>query len=388
MPFYEILSDSYPHVVLAGERFPLAWDFGRIFNLMTASRFVRITARGMQFTSSPPRIVLGHAWNAISCKVRADALCEYDSSLIFFPNGDVDIPPDTQDIRNVYTEKFPNGACTSSNSKRLLRVNDHQYEVSLCDLVDSNIDVVYDIVNNILYWRQDKTLIIEYILISVVSIYFMSCISGNVISVKAGIPPQNLSKSNLLVVLLVWLYLVLHIIETQAEYVLTYDDLILSMTLFAFVAFELWVAWQTTFLKLLKLSSGISIYTACLMLLAFRIHNTFDNPYNGVLSVMFGTRSFIKYFSARQFLNHIFVRDRMIVHKSTKRETFILPIQLIHMVLYVIGDFCVFGMILYFAIKLSADHLFDAIQQQVLLYVTCILLAVVVSMHNDRFDMF
>jgi hypothetical protein len=243
MPFHEILPESYPNVILADEQKPLAWNYGRQFNLMIASRFVRISARGMQFSKSIPRIAHGGHWNTLSCKPRADALCEHDSSIMFFPNGDVDIPPDTQFIDNSYTRKFPRGACTNPYSMRLLKLNDVRYEVSLCDLVDANLDVVYDVVKETLYWRQDSTTTSEYIIIGLVSIYFMSCISGNVIDVASGGSPQNIHKANLYLVLAAWLYLVTQLSVSAMAYVLTVDDLKVCCFLLVFVAVEGYIAW-------------------------------------------------------------------------------------------------------------------------------------------------
>jgi hypothetical protein len=398
MPFYEILPNSYPHVVLADERKPLAWDFGRMFNLMIASRFVRVTARGMQFTHTPPRIVgivnvvdgdVGGgeltSWNAVPCNIRTDALCAHDHDLLFFPNGKVDVPPDALSIQNRYTDEFPEGACTSPYSNRLLNVSDVRYEVSLCDLVDANIDVVYDIVQNMLYWRRDSTTTFEYVLIGIVSIYFMSCISGNIISVSTGTPPRNLKRSNLYLVLATWLYLVINLALTNMAFVLVGNDLLLCCVLLGYVAVEGFVAWQKTCIRLFSLSSGISIYTACLMLFAFRIHNTFDNPYHGILAVMFGTRSLLKYFEFRRYLASAVVQCReMIAFRNMEREFTVSLYQLAAVALYVIGDFGVFGVLLYCGTTLSSEHPFDALQQQVLLYLTCLLLATTVALHDSH----
>ena len=40
---------------------------------------------------------------------------------------------------------------------------DVQYEVSLCDLLDSNMDILLDYHTNQLHWRQDKTTAVEYL---------------------------------------------------------------------------------------------------------------------------------------------------------------------------------------------------------------------------------
>ena len=192
-------------------------------------------------------------------------------------------------------------------------------------------------------------------------------------------------RDNLFIVFATWIYLIVHLLASRAAYILTYDDLLLCYSLFIFVAVEGCVAWNDTCVSYFNLSSGINIYTACLMLFAFRIHSTFDNPYTGILSVMFGTRSFIKYFSLRRILATlpgVAQRNEIIIYKQKGHETVIMPYQILVVATYTIADFSVFGFLLYFGIKLSSDHLFDAIQQQILLYVTCLLLAVIVSIHD------
>ena len=57
----------------------------------------------------------------------------------------------------------------------------------------------------------------------------------------------------------------------------------------------------------------------------------------------------------------------MITHKKEGHEVVITPYQLLLVVSYAVVDFNVFVALSYFGVKLSADHLFDAIQQQNLL---------------------
>ena len=93
---------------------------------------------------------------------------------------------------------------------------------------------------------------------------------------------------------------------------------------------------------------------------------------------MFGMRSFIKYFSLQRILTTILQHNEMLNYKNKTFEDVIMPYHMLLMVIYTLEDFSVFGSLLYFGIKLSADHPFDAIQQHVLLYVTCLLLAALV----------
>ena len=43
-----------------------------------------------------------------------------------------------------------------------------------------------------------------------------------------------------------------------------------------------------------QLVGGISVYTACLLMMTARVHYTFDNPYLHILTVIFGFRTWMK----------------------------------------------------------------------------------------------
>ena len=103
IPFFSIQQTSYPFLVLSDEQSVLPWDFGRMFVLKIASRFIRITARGMQFSTTsslsqvfPPR---HYAWDSkIQCDITIGALCRENRGLSFFPDSAVDIPYDFANI--------------------------------------------------------------------------------------------------------------------------------------------------------------------------------------------------------------------------------------------------------------------------------------------------
>ena len=97
---------------------------------------------------------------------------------------------------------------------------------------------------------------------------------------------------------------------------------------------------------------------------------------------MFGTRTFLKYFDLRYSLALTTFKNDVLTYKKDDTETTINSHQLIMVASYAIFDLCTFSALLYFSTKLSAEHTFDALQQQIILYVTCLLLAVIVSIHG------
>ena len=163
-------------------------EYERMFALRLSSRFVRVSSRGIQFsTMAALRNVsrLASTVKNVLCLPTPDALCSEGDSLVYFPDADVDIPYDFSQIRrSSLTRHFPNGTCTRPNSNRVIDVADRRYEVSLCDLIDGNLDIVLDTVHDTIFWRRDTTSTVEFVFVSGMSVYIMSCVSANVVNIS------------------------------------------------------------------------------------------------------------------------------------------------------------------------------------------------------------
>ena len=66
--------------MLSDERWVLPWEYGRLFALRLTSNYIRVTARGVQFSTSSKlssiRAVEGLGWQSSSrCMPAPDALC-------------------------------------------------------------------------------------------------------------------------------------------------------------------------------------------------------------------------------------------------------------------------------------------------------------------------
>ena len=74
---------------------------------------------------------------------------------------------------------------------------------------------------------------------------------------------------------------------------MTDADLVLAAMLSVYVLVESVSLFVETIIPISpRPVSGVSVYTALLLMLTLRMHNTFDNPYLPTLTVMFGTRTF------------------------------------------------------------------------------------------------
>jgi len=149
MPFMNIKTDTYPFLVFGESTHLMLWSHGTIFSLRMKSTYLRITRRGLQYSMNELLPQMPSAiWKSARCLPSMDGLCamsEQAGSMLWFLFMQVDILDNFQLIpRNEYTDQFSNrSACTSSSTARSLLMHNTRYEVSLCDLLDSNLDVVY-----------------------------------------------------------------------------------------------------------------------------------------------------------------------------------------------------------------------------------------------------
>jgi len=300
MPFMSIKTDTYPFLVFGESSNVMPWSHGTIFSLRMKSTYLRITRRGLQYSMSERLPEMSSAiWKSARCLPCMDGLCgmtEQAGSMLWFPSTQVDIPDNFELIpRNEYLDQFPNGsACTSSSTARSLLMRDTRYEVSLCDLLDSNLDVVY--MREYIYWRTDTTGVLTYIVVSFACVYLVSCVSENIVNSMQGERQTVFAEQRATVYgsLLLICYVLFY--EDCASLLLTSEDHSLMWHLLFYVGVQTVV--QQLYAATVAHGARISLLTACIALLTLRVHYSFDNPYTLVLSVLFGTRSMFKFMSA------------------------------------------------------------------------------------------
>lgn len=362
--------------MLSDERQVLPWEYGRMFGMRLTSHYIRVTARGIQFSTSSAlsslRNVSSLGWESTSlCLPAPDALCREGPGLLFFPDAVVDVPYDFAQIPpNSVLARFPNGSsCQRRASRRVLNPTDTQYEVSLCDLLDSNLDVLLDCHNNQLHWRRDGTTAVEYLFISLMCVYLMSCISANVVKIAT---PLRVTRGDLAILLVNLAYLLVNFFFSNLRFLVTNHDLVLFWLLWAYVCLEtallgrMW-RWQRSAIAPAGQGEpggveergrmgGISVYTAVLVMLTMRVHYSFDNPYLHILTAMFGTRTFQKVSRLR-------------------------PAADVH-TLAVLYDAVCFCGLLAIGVGAAADTDFDAVLTQLIFAVISLLLATAIDLRS------
>ena len=301
--------------------------------------YVRISPRGFVESTNAIHSLPFH-WNYALCAPISNALCQEMSShkQLWFPDFAADVPDNWHKIPQTALTTLVNTsqACVSEITNRVINIQDDRYEISLCDLLDANLDVIYtrdlDSHDTILLWKQDNTSFYEFLLLALVAIYLISCVSQNIADMFTAAHDiisrkDNKSKIAMLAstdvtyqiqnafVLSILIYSLICFFLIDRDVLVTVADVTLFIHTCAYCSLTLvfhFLGLPKVFYvtsddngALLQMEGGIpghniSLLTACLLLMSVKVHHTFDNPYLTFLVVLFGWRTFVKVFMCKQ----------------------------------------------------------------------------------------
>jgi len=142
---------------------PLRWDSGTIVQLLGSCKLIRVTRRGIRCIAASDQLLTGweqkfdwasKAATGVSdplenaaCVSQQNALCVTRGGIRFFPTD------------RVYVSELSVGRCLNGQGRLLVPEDGATStgtpdDVSLCDVVDTNLDIVYDPVNNRIFAVQ------------------------------------------------------------------------------------------------------------------------------------------------------------------------------------------------------------------------------------------
>lgn len=305
MPLYPIRDDTFPYIAIASEAPQLPWSFGNLLNAMDSSTMVRLSPRGLQLSSSKiVRKLNSKPWTYETCWPSPYVLCE-SLQMRWLPISNVDVPDDWGQLPHNNFMRMVNSskACRTGLSERSINVYDTHYDVSLCDVLDMNLDLTVSPLQtaNALIWRSDKTNIYEYVAIAIVSIYLVSCVSQNILDMFSKVqsnPADNTIRfADNVFLASVLIYWVVNASNGFVSNLLIYCDRALALHLVLHVALALaihpWPGIQHSSIPGIHISAALS----SVALLSMRVHFTFDNPYITLIVVLFAWRFFVKLFA-------------------------------------------------------------------------------------------
>lgn len=294
---------AFPYLVFDADAGPLPWTHGSLLALRLGARFLRITPRGLHYSLHAPLAVDAalDAFHSVGCAPSSEALCEETggSRMLYFSTGSVDLPDDWRTLfPNDFVQRFPNGSsCSSDFTGRVIRTADRQYEVSLCDLLDSNLDIVLDTQARRLYWRVDSTWTLDYVFVAVLAVYLISAVSQNMVRAMTHEPapvawlPRRLVENGVVLVVLGYTY---WCVRHSQCVLLTHADAALCLHLGALSAAYWAMNVAAAVRKHPARAHDVTLFTMCLLLLLMRVYQTLDMPYLVALVFLFGSRFVFK----------------------------------------------------------------------------------------------
>ncbi|KAJ1468659.1 hypothetical protein T484DRAFT_3629593 [Baffinella frigidus] len=157
----------------------MQWDSGVAVQILSSCKLIRITRRGVRCIAASDSLIVGweqsfssqsslHYPHSAQCQPRRDALCILSDGRRFFPTNTVfvsetsvgrclngqgrmlsaDLPTRTVMSSTGYRSHYPN---SDPNSTTMRPIRD---DVSLCDVLDLNMDIIYDPVHNRIFTKQ------------------------------------------------------------------------------------------------------------------------------------------------------------------------------------------------------------------------------------------
>jgi hypothetical protein len=162
-------TEAYPFIrnVDTPDR-PIQWDSGYAIQLLSSCKLIRITRRGVRCIAASDNVIPGwvHAFthndepeiqtSRYSCMPINNALCVMDNGRRFFPTDVVFVTDGSVSkcINGQHRMLVENGAVPPGNGSIRFTPNYTPDDTSLCDILDTNLDVIYDPVNNLVFTKQ------------------------------------------------------------------------------------------------------------------------------------------------------------------------------------------------------------------------------------------
>lgn len=322
--FVSISDKAYPFINEVSSGLTLAWSYGSYAQLTRSSIALRVNERGVNFihTGSVRDLATSSSWTAHDCYDSTTSLCVLRDGSRVFPFDRVSIAANRSRVSPDIAEVALEGCRSTRESRRRISDLIYTYDISLCDVVDSRLDVLYLSLENRVLLRRNATPLWVYVLVSLVSVYLVSSIAQNVSALLST--EKNTEKTTekteehtdhgatqgfkqgfmhhftwtaLLELGGIGTALLAILIPCFSEMVLvTHQELAYCVFAVVYVGLHsLYFLYRAT-----HATSGAStmlsfnLITGTLLLLTQGVYHTIANPYSGILLLMLSLRCFYK----------------------------------------------------------------------------------------------
>lgn len=270
------------------------WSEGIIAVLTDTAYATRITSRGIHFFEHDVNPV----GRAISCERSPIALCKTMNDSYVFPDK---YPP---------RYSIGNGHCGTESANRLIVSNASIYDISMCDLVIGQMDVIY--------WRGnlhfDFHLFLPdwlYIMLAACVLYLVISLGQNIARIMGDKDAVTMPIFTELVCSFVTI-VILTLHDMNRVFVANHDKDLLWYLVAYIIVYVIRHGWDL-------LQNDNYVYTfnvilATLILVTGRLYCSFENPYATIYLVLLSTRWFHKiHYSKTLILKFTIVLDSILI---------------------------------------------------------------------------
>jgi len=300
--FVSISDKSYPFINEVSSGLTLAWSYGNYAQLTRSSVALRVNERGVNFIHvGNIRDVMGSKhWDVHDCYDSTTSLCALKDGSRVFPFDRVNIAANRLLVSPEMSDIALEGCQHTRSSKRRISDQIYTYDISLCDVVDSRLDVLYLNMDNKVLFRRNTTSIWIYVLVSIVSVYLVSHIAQNVSTllnhdseVQTAIRPgwvfwveAGAILAALIAILIPCLFEMVLVTDQEFFYCI--------FTISYVFLHSLYYAYKVFFMDDRSAMLTFNLITGTLLLLTQGVYHTIANPYSGILLLMLSLRCFYK----------------------------------------------------------------------------------------------
>lgn len=391
MPSMSLALQSFPLLISATSRIPLEWNHGPMYEVLLTSRYVCISELGIQWCVLCGPVVLDmstfphlrlfsgmHGWSSsLPCAPTQNALCRAtgaNSTITLFPTLRVDVPL----AHNVFVEGMH--LCDSHTANRHIADINTGYQVSLCDLIDSKLDFVLDTDSSIVYWTQNDKPLWWSLCVTLTSLFFFTRVCEHLALLVRGQRRRFSSLTTAAIISMLLLCRLLLATGVLSQHLVTNEEITLNLILelycyvyiFAEFTASLCYTSQSTINDTYRPVpsndterqeiqglcdsdtnkgkddiSTLGSLLAVQLILTAQLQNTFENPFLGILTLLFGTRAFLK------FMNFILLHTTC---KRTKTQSWTIACKLFFLCVDTITLACVFELAVRTSARSEAEY--------------------------------
>jgi hypothetical protein len=320
MPSIALSRSNFPFLTRTDWRTSIQWNHGELYSALLSTSFVRVSERGIWWCVTCQLATdsfWAHVPERLPCLPAHDVLCQVPGSanrssvMRLFPSTQVRVPPElrvlsTPDASTNLGKLWAvvaNG-CQGAEASRSVVFGNFNYDVSLCDLVHSQLDFVFYPRLNQVSWRERKHAVWNSVVVTVL----LSCI---VLFLFTRVCANLANMIRRMERVFDWYTFSTMLLVVCASFeACRHND---------FVAEEKWLTLCLQVYSLLNLCVLFCIQTfakpitapdtqhdpqSCnttgtlvcvLLVLTAHMQNTYDTPFLTIFVLVFGARSFLKF---------------------------------------------------------------------------------------------